>query len=1108
MAVKGLFALTPDQLEAARPDAHRWVSASAGTGKTQVLSARVFRILLEGAEPSAILALTFTKAAAAEMQTRIFERLAHWVRAPSKEIKADLAAIGAEQGEATVKTARTLFARALESNGGLRVQTLHGFASSLLAAFPLEAGIVPGFATLEDRSGAQLKADVLEGAVEDASDDGDHAFLDDLAALAIAKSDGGAVQIVNALMQDRERLLAIRDEASLLAEVRHRLGLPREGSAEDILRQAIADDVGFDAAVQMFAAALNDWNTKTGRERLDKVSAYMLASDEEKIDALEHLVSAVLTQKGTPYKASKALAGADEALAARVLPLVETMRTLELAETAALYLRVGRRVAARYEEAKAHRGALDFGDMIVRAAKLLSEIDSAWVLYKLDQRIDHVLVDEGQDTNAAQWTIVEALTAEFFAGEGAQSLDGENRPRFRSLFSVGDYKQAIFGFQGSDPDEFDGARERFGAKAIAADQDFAEVDLGTSFRSVPAVLDVVDATLSQMGGTALGLTRDPVRHHPFRDGSGAVTLWPRLTDETVEDAEAFSERPERELASRIASEIGSWIADRRFIPAKQRTVNAGDILVLVRKRDDFVPELVAALHREGVPVAGADRLRLTTPIVVQDCLALIRFALQPNDDLTLGELLVSPFLGWSQKQLYDLAQPRGAGVPLWDALRDRGDGAETRWLEDVLRMADFRTPYDLLETVMSGPLQGRAKLLKRLGEEARDPLEELMSQALAYELAETPSLQGFLDWIASADDIDVKRDPEAAADAVRIMTVHGAKGLQAPIVVMADAARARAGTHSVDHLMLGDPELPLYGFSKAALPDRLREPYEAEERRDAEESARLLYVAMTRAEDYLYVGGIPPTRDKTTTWYDMIEAGMLSLDPEDVDAANWGGISRRYARGVDVIPEQQDEESPHMTVALPDWVSQTAPPEARPPRPLAPSKPEDDSNLPPPGPGPALKKAALRGRLMHLLFERLPSVAPTEREDRARAWLRLRAEGLDIDDMVIEVMRVMTDPVTAPLFGSDALAEAPISATVDDRVVAGTIDVLLVDEEHVRAVDYKTDRNVPETALEIPQRHRNQMSAYRAALEKIFPDRRIETSLLYTAGPALFDVTD
>ncbi|MEM8827379.1 MAG: UvrD-helicase domain-containing protein, partial [Pseudomonadota bacterium] len=726
-----------------------------------------------------------------------------------------------------------------------------------------------------------------------ADDEAARGFLDDLGALAVRHGDTRAADIVGQLLRARRALQRLGGNGAVAAAVRRLLDIP-DGAAPEIMAAAIAEDPGLLPALDRYAEALSAWSTKTGIARLDTLSEWLLLAADERAAHVDLLFRSVFTADGTgkPFGNMKKVETELLDAADRVAPLRDLHRRLSLAEIAGLHLRVGRALSAEYEAAKTRLGALDYDDLIEDAAALLSRIDAAWVLYKLDQRIDHVLVDEGQDTNASQWRIVDGLVQEFFAGAG-RSEEGS-----RTQFAVGDFKQAIFGFQGTDPAEFRRARERTAGRAGAAGNPLEEIGLNRSFRSVPAILTVVDQVLAMLGPEALGVDRAFEPHEPHRDLVGAVTLWPRLADADGEVPEDYRQNPERELARRIAGEVGGWLRDRRFIPSRGRAAEPQDVLILVRSRGDLVRELVAALHAENVPVAGADRLRLKTPLAVRDCLSLVRFALQPDDDLTLAELLVSPFLGWSQDELYELAQPRGERETLWLALK-RADGEAARrardWLDAVLAMADFTTPYDFLEAVLSGPLGGRARLLKRLGEEARDPLEELLTQALAYERVAAPSLEGFLDWLAAADDIDIKRDPDAPSAAVRIMTVHGAKGLQAPIVVMADAARTHGEGRKPPYLVLdADDPLPLYGIEAAALPDMLTGPYEAETERERQESLRLLYVAMTRAEDYLFVGGLPARR-QVTTWYDIIHAAMAELETEEIAAPTWDGFSLRHA---------------------------------------------------------------------------------------------------------------------------------------------------------------------------------------------------------------------
>lgn len=1096
--------LLPEQKRAADPELSAWVSASAGTGKTQVLTARVLRLLLAGARPDGLLALTFTKAAAAEMQTRIFETLSRWVRADDDRLAAELAAIGAPSDPDTRRRARALFAEVLETRGGLKVQTLHSFASALLAAFPLEAGIAPGYETLDDRSALRIHAETLAERIGS----GDAALLADLADLSVLGGEARVQEVVAKLLAQRAAFEDVYGKAvDWRGLVRRGLGLPGAGSRDEVLAAALADDAFDWETVREYAAAMAAWGTKTGLDAADALARVLGAAPEVRHDFLDDLVGAGFRKDGERRAAPKGLGDLHERFCTVVGAVRDLAAGLDLAETAALHLRVGHALAAAYETRKEAAGALDYADLIVKAARLLSTLAAPFVLYKLDQRIDHILVDEGQDTNAAQWAIVEAIADEFFSGEGTRD-EAETGPR--TQFAVGDYKQAIFGFQGTDPRAFEAARVSAEHRALSADKPFETIDLALSFRSAPAVLDVVDTVVETVGPAAFGIEGDIPRHAAHRAGvAGEVVLWTPVTGAIDEDEaeDAVPEDAERSLAANIARQVSGWLERGELLASKGRPIAAGDIMLLVRSRGSLVPALVSALMAARVPVAGADRLRLTQPLAVQDLLALVRFALQPGDDLSLAALLVSPFLGWSQDDLYSLAYKRRG--TLWRTLRDRTDDkARTAeaWLGKVLARADYMAPYEFLEYVLTGAPQGRLRLIARLGEEARDPIEELLNQALAYEGANTPSLQGFLSWI-EADDVEVKRDAEAAHDAVRIMTVHGAKGLQAPIVILADAASA-VPKGAKPPLPLDLPGLgpaPLFFGSSKALVGPARIAYEAATRAEGEEHMRLLYVALTRAEDRLYVGGALGKRpSKAKSWHGHVVDALAALGAESVTDPVWGEVLR-HASGTPAPVAKPAKAAQPVTPAIPAWAVAMPPEEERPPRPLAPSAPQED-DPPEPPPGPALRAAARRGQVLHQLFERIGGVAPENREAAMRAWLRRNAPDQDADAVAAEIAGALADPALAPWFAGEAYAEAPLSAVVEDVVITGTIDRLVVGEDVVRALDFKTGRQPPQDLAGVPPQHLRQMRAYRDALARIFPGRRVETALFYTAALRLIRV--
>jgi ATP-dependent helicase/nuclease subunit A len=517
------------------------------------------------------------------------------------------------------------------------------------------------------------------------------------------------------------------------------------------------------------------------------------------------------------------------------------------------------------------------------------------------------------------------------------------------------------------------------------------------------------------------------------------------------------------------------------------------------------------------------RWRESAPLAVQDLLAAARFAVQPLDDLNLGALLVSPLFGWTQDDLFAAAFRREGS--LWPHIR----GEKLRFeanpqlltttldgLHELLAMADYATPHAFLETILSGALRGRHKLLERLGNEARDPIEELLSSALDFEAGSTPSLQRFLDWFARGE-VEIVRDPSAPLDAVRVMTVHGSKGLQSPVVILADACAdpdRRGGgfgtTFANISLPPDGPSIPIFRPRKDELAEPIAAQLAAADEREREEHWRLLYVALTRAEERLYIGGALGPADRkgpaAASWWTALDNALVGLGAEWQEDPHWGRALRVGE------PEFFTKAAPRAAVSeslLPDWIHRAAPVEARPPRPLAPSAlGEDDVSDPPPS--PAMRVAAQRGRLLHLLFERLPGVPTEERAARAERWLE-RSAGIDDPalrrGLVEDACRLIADPAHAELFSPSALAEAPIAAVVAGGVVvSGSVDRLLVGPDRILVADFKTGRRAPATLDEIPVPHVRQMAAYVEALKIIFPGRPVEAKLLYTALPILLDL--
>jgi ATP-dependent helicase/nuclease subunit A len=1141
-----------NQRRAADPAASVWVAASAGTGKTQVLTERILALLLEGVAPERILALTFTKAAAAEMSKRIAERLGPWATAAEADLAKELALLLGRPADAAEKNrARGLFARVLDAPGGMPIQTIHAFCQSLLRRFPLEAGIAPHFALMDERDAEEMLAQAREETLARAETDGG-ALGAALAEVTRHVNEEDFAGLMTELARARARLGRMFDRfgrgpeslAHAIAALRRTLGLGENETPESVVAEACADRA-FDALGLKFAAdGLRASTKKTDRERGEGLARWLAAAPEARAAAFDDYADLFLTFSGELPKIRERLAtkdaiaanaGIDAILdgeAARLLAAEFRRRAAALAAATAALLVLARALLDSYAARKRARALLDYDDLIHAAERLLAiEGNASWVLYKLDGGIDHILIDEAQDTNPEQWRVIAALAAEFFVGRGRHEALGLAP---RTVFAVGDVKQSIFGFQGADPGAFLEMRAAFAAKTGAARRPFRRVELTVSFRSVAAVLEAVDAVFADPAASSgVNLDDAPIRHKAFRAGSGGlVELWPPVEPKPSDDLPAWKppvertrgDSPETRLARLVAGRIARMVREREMLPARGRPIRPGDVMVLVRRRTAFVDALVRALKELHVAVAGVDRLVLTEHLAVMDLVALGRFALLPEDDLTLACLLKSPLVGLGEDDLFALAHKREGG--LWRALNARAgeNPAFARARDELagyLARADFVPPFEFYADAL-GRGRGREKLLARLGPDADDPLTVFLDLALAFERAHPPSLEGFLDWLERGA-VEVKRDLEhGPADAVRVITVHGAKGLQAPVVFLPDTLQVpgrgpkffwpRADAADGGELFLWPP--------RRAFAEDVAETERARAAAlDGDEFRRLLYVAMTRAEDRLYICGWRGRQaPREGNWYDLIRAGLQGVARETDDpflraAGETAGTSvlrLETPQAADAKGEEKEETRRAARAPLPDWARQAAPPEPAPPKPLAPSRPAGEE------PGASSPLGAdngarfRRGTLLHRLLQHLPGVAAERRANAAARWLERAAADWDVPAraaLAAEALGLMAEPAFAPLFGPESRAEVPVVGVVGDTAVAGQVDRLVVLTDSVLALDYKTHRRAPADESQVPEIYLRQMALYRALLAGAFPGRTVRCALLWTEGPRIMELS-
>jgi ATP-dependent helicase/nuclease subunit A len=1145
------------QSEASDPAASVWVSANAGTGKTHVLATRVLRLMLAGTPPERILCLTYTKAAAAEMSKRVFAELAKWVMAPEQDLAATLhQLVGRAPAQGETARARTLFTAATETPGGLKVQTIHAFAERLLQRFPLEAGVTPGFAILDEEMARTLRREAidavlglaarqrtsplgqaLEAAIVYAADDrfdevladalNYRSWLDAAARFATATHEG--LHAVELLYRQHFNVRAGVTGGSIAADIAALLGDGELVRIRDILAGGSTNDrrLGDCVAGVLRATA--------PAARADALSDVFLKSDGEArtkflTNALkaEHPDMEPLLQRAQ----------------ARFVPLWAEMKGADAVRATMALMRLAEAVMQRYTDAKVRRAALDFADLIDKTCVLLGTAASAeWVLFKLDNGLDHILVDESQDTSPEQWEVVAALAAEFFSGAGARDV-------VRTVFAVGDEKQSIYSFQGAAPEMFGAMGDRFAVMTESAGVSWRRIPLNVSFRTVEPVLRAVDLAFADPLRTP-GVESAP--HIAKRFGqAGLVEIWPTETHEEVLPADAWSPledatapAPVVRLANRIADTIQGWRSGKELLVSENRPIEPGDILILVRKRQPFAGPMVAALKARGIPVAGADRIRLSEQIGVEDLISLGDFLTLPEDDLALAEVLKSPLFNLDDDDLLALANGRKG--TLWKALLDNAstkplfsDAAATlkRWR----KAADFTPPYEFFAALLDRD-GVRRKLLSRLGPDAADPLDEFLNLALTYDDNAPPSLTGFLTSLREGTR-EIKRDMEHGRNEVRVMTVHGAKGLEAPIVFLPDTCSAGSAARQAGRPMklaslarpdgMPDPFVwPVKGTSRL---DAIRAARATLDDAEKKECNRLLYVAMTRARDRLYVAGFESKKGRDPgCWYELICNG-LEGKLERGEAP--GGLQvLRLSAPQTAAPEppRLERAAEHGPAVMPRWAQAPAPRERELTIPLAPSRlapyDTDETGEPSPAPRPPGETAEpaapspavlagdsrfLRGTLTHALLEHLPLLDAKSWPKAAKAFVAERGAALPArhrSSIVAETLAILNDATFAPLFGSRSRAEVPITGVIPRPTGAGPalrlngqIDRLAELDDAVLIVDYKTNRLAPRDLAQVAPVYLYQLAAYRLAIAEIFKGKRVRAALLWTDGPRIMEV--
>ncbi|WP_264730644.1 UvrD-helicase domain-containing protein [Wolbachia endosymbiont (group B) of Episyrphus balteatus] len=1072
------------------PNFSVWVSASAGTGKTKILIDRVLRLLLENKRN--ILCLTFTNAAANEMEDRIYSTLSKWAICPEGILVTDLEQLAqcvTRENKDYLTRARRLFSE-LE-NIGLNIQTIHAFCYKLISSFPTEAGIAPNCTLSECK---ELHSIVFEKTLhnETVQDDiniiaaeiDENKLSDLLYTLCIKRS-----ALENNLGYIKDKLSApdkIHDlQSETIEQIKRLAKILSEGSKRD----------------QSYSAILYDWcnSTKssvpnvvipvldTGIQKKRNMDPSVKHWDDNKIENLAKVflksesyekksISSIIT-KGALEKFED-VEQMIESIQNALFTHVKDINSYQIFARTSSLLSIFKVYVDLYNSEKSKNALLDYDDIINLATNLLSNPGyKDWILFNLDQKIDHILVDEAQDNSISQWKIITNLCNEFFTG-------GDEK---RTLFVVGDVKQSIYRFQGANPHLFNYMQQYFHTKT--GGRDWVSCQLEKSFRSTPEVLMLVDRIFNNFR-EEISFNDNKIKHIPYRENDqGYIEIWPLLPRYKEEEQQALQIHliqrkdyvvTDRLLAQAIAQRIHNWLNEGRILVAKDRHIEPRDIMILVRQRNVLVDYIISELKKVNVPVIGRDYFRIMDYIAVQDLIALAEFLLLQANDLALANVLKSPLFNFTEDDLFNIAYDRKE-QSLWEKLQDYQEIISNE-LNYLINLSQTESPLTLFTHILR---TGKKKFAARLGLECFEILDEFMNLVLQFE---HPSLQAFVQWIKE-NNPEIKNDMQSELNAVRIMTIHKSKGLQAPIVFLVDTNTVPRNS---ENILFDATEAPFWcGKNSNAYCNQVKREKKLE---DYNEYLRLLYVALTRAEDELYILGKEPVQKGS--WYDLViqygalyERKKLYLQPifkEKVEVlcmnANYPSIyKKRDYFDVPVIspPSNLSMSLQHVTLE---------PGEKKP----VSSTGMTDENAGMTKRSIGTTDSYARGLIIHSILQYMPKIE----KDRRKNWVRKYLDSINTSEDKDEIYsKILTfNEKYDYLFDLEGKSEIPLSGTIDGKPVLVRLDRLCITEDKAIIIDYKSHHNVSISSL---NEIKKQMLIYKTLVQEVYPDKQVECVVIW-----------
>ncbi|WP_264338298.1 UvrD-helicase domain-containing protein [Wolbachia endosymbiont (group A) of Cheilosia soror] len=1103
---------------AINPNFSVWVNASAGTGKTKILIDRVLRLLLENKRN--ILCLTFTNAAANEMENRIHSILGKWAICSESELIMDLeqldffpmssqcVTLGSRKNKDYLTRARRLFSE-LE-NLGLTIQTIHAFCYKLISSFPIEAGIAPNCTLSECKElhsiifNKVLHNETVQDSINFIATEIDENKLRDLLYTLCVKRSMSA----NDSKYIKDKLSAPDEIHDLQSETIEHVGRLAEILSEGSKRDQSYSEILYSTVIPVLDTGIqkkrtsvsysDDTGIKWNDTKIENLAKVFLKSESHEKKSISSIATKSILEK---FKDAEQII---ESVQNVVFTHIRDMNSYQIFKRTSSLLGVFKVYIDLYNIEKSKNALLDYNDIINLATNLLSNPNyKDWILFNLDQKIDHILVDEAQDNSISQWKIITNLCDEFFAGNDEK----------RTLFVVGDVKQSIYRFQGANPHLFNYMQQYFHTKT--GGRDWISCQLEKSFRSTPEVLMLVDRIFNNFRAEIF-FNDNEIKHVPHRENDqGYIEIWPALPRRKEKEQQALQipltckegyTIADRLLAQTIANRIHNWLNEGRILVAKDRHIEPRDIMVLVRQRNVLVDYIISELKKANVPVVGRDYFRIMDYIAVQDLIALAEFLLLQANDLALANALKSPLFNFTEDDLFNIAYDRKEHS-LWERIHDYSVVIYSE-LNYLINLSRMESPLALFTHILR---TGKKKFAARLGLECFEVLDEFMNLVLQFE---NPSLQAFVQWIKE-NNPEIKNDMQSERNAVRIMTIHKSKGLQAPIVFLVDTNTVPRNSESI---IFDGTEAPFWcGKNNNAYCDQAKREKKLE---DYNEYLRLLYVALTRAEDELYILSKEPVQKGS--WYDLItkygepyEKKQRDLQPifkEKVEVlcvnANYPYIyKKRDYFDVPVISLPPNLSMSFQCLTLESSKKEGEPASAtRSPvsfqhslssfqhpslssqcLTLGSSKKEEK-----PASATWITDGYARGLIIHSILQYMPKIE----KDRRKNWVRKYLDNINTSEDKDEIYNKILafNEKYGYLFDLEGKSEITLSGTIDGKSVLVRLDRLCITQDKAIIIDYKSHRNVSVSSLD---EIKKQMLIYKTLVQEIYPNKQVECVVIW-----------